>query len=104
MTELQRQNCPRRFRKLALAAGAPFAFILVGGITMAAGFDPIKLILTPNSDGTSQIRDENGSPVDLKWQVTPNGDGSFEASVTIPQPGTYSITITPPVGQKKAMK
>lgn len=97
MTELQRQNRPRRFKKLALVAGALLALVLTGGgIAVAAGYNPIKLFLKLNADGTAQTYDEHGNLVDLQWKVTPREDGMVEATVTMPQQGSYSITVTPP--------
>src|SRR4051794_10796546 len=82
MTELQRQNRPRRFKKLALVTAALVALVLTGGgIAYAAGFDPIRLFLTVHEDGTSQVYDEHGNPVDLEWRITPKGDGTVEATV-----------------------
>jgi len=103
MSELQRQHRPRRFKKFAMVAAALMALVLTGGgIAYAAGYNPIKLFLVIE-DGKAVVFDENGNPANLQVGVTQHPDGTT-ATVTMPQPGSYSITIAPPGEQTKARK
>jgi len=106
MTELQHQNRPRRFKRLAFTATALLALVLTGGgIAYAAGYDPINLflIIDISDDGAAQVYDENGNLFDMQFDAVMKADETT-ADVTIPKSGKYSITLTSPGEQPKTKK
>jgi hypothetical protein len=85
MNELQRQNRPSRFKKLALVVAVLVGLVLAtGGIAMAAGFNPIELFITIHGDGSTEIYYQNGVPANAKIEVQQTEDGYVEATVTVP--------------------
>lgn len=98
MTQLERQNRPRNWlKRVALVAAVVVGLVLAGGgIALAAGYDPIRLFVTFDADGNGVVLDENGNPTDAQVTFVPTGNGEVEATVTVTQPGTYQVTVTPP--------
>jgi len=98
MTELVRQNRPQNWLKRVALIGAVLVGLGLasGGIALAAGYDPIRLFVTIDADGNGYILDENGNPTDARVTFVPTENGGVDATVTVTQPGTYEVIITPP--------
>lgn len=100
MNELQKQNRPVRWKRVAWVAAALLAVVLTGGgIAAAAGYNPL---------GFFHFTDENGNELEFQVQSTvQNADGSVTITGTAPNTNGGTQTVHAewvPLEQAKSKK
>jgi hypothetical protein len=95
MTEFNRQRQPRRWKKVLTVLAVLLGLTLAGGgIAMAAGFDPIRLFITVNEDGSVKTLDAQGNPTDMHFEIVDDDGTTKTLEGTLP-PGTYQLEFVP---------
>lgn len=55
VTELHRQNRPKRFKRLVLVGAVLLTLALAGGLSLTAGYNPIKVFQFKRAEGDTWI-------------------------------------------------